>query len=566
MTYCCNDDCKKIKKRASHNFINEKAKYCKDCAFSDMINVNHKRCKCELKKIANFNYKGITPPTHCKSCALKDMVNVSTKLCIENDCELQCSYNNPDKKQGLYCKNHALKGMIDVTHKKCKICNKNSATFGKNIKEYCSKCVKENNIDAFDLQHKQCIICNSKAAVFNTVNKNPLYCGDCKTDGMINIHGPKCESCKKAVPTFNYEGLKKKRFCQECSLEGMINVKDKSCIKCNIKRPSFNNIEEKIPLYCRNCKDESMVNIYYDICEYEYCDENAYYNYEGHDKVMFCKEHSLKDMINIKLFLCIEINCTICPSFNFPKETKKLYCVQHKLKGMVDIQHKNCIYENCKSRSVFNNYGEKTPLYCNEHKSDLMVNLEHKLCKVYLCGKRSIEKYDDHCLTCFIHLFPDKPLSRNYKTKESEVVKYILDRFPNFSWVSDKKVIDGCSLKRPDLLLDLGYHVINIEIDENQHKSYEEICENKRLMMISKDIHHRPLILIRFNPDAYTIDGIKKLSCWNINKDGLCTIKKSYEKDWSIKLKVLHDTILYWIDPKNESTKMIEIIHLFFDK
>ena len=85
--------------------------------------------------------------------------------------------------------------------------------------------------------------------------------------------------------------------------------------------------------------------------------------------------------------------------------------------------------------------------------------------------------------------------------------------------------------------------------------------------MISKDIDHRNLVLIRFNPDSYIENNIKKLSCWNINKEtGLSTIKKSYEKEWNLRLKKLEDTINYWIDPKINIDKMINIIHLFFDE
>ena len=52
---------------------------------------------------------------------------------------------------------------------------------------------------------------------------------------------------------------------------------------------------------------------------------------------------------------------------------------------------------------------------------------------------------------------------RNYKTKENCVVDKIRDAFPDLSWIADKKVQDGCSKRRPDLLLDLGSHVLIIE-------------------------------------------------------------------------------------------------------
>ena len=63
-----------------------------------------------------------------------------------------------------------------------------------------------------------------------------------------------------------------------------------------------------------------------------------------------------------------------------------------------------------------------------------------------------------------MNLFPDKPVIRNYKTKEKDVVDRIKEIFPDFTWVHDKKIQDGCSKRRPDLLLDLGSHIIIIEI------------------------------------------------------------------------------------------------------
>ena len=56
-------------------------------------------------------------------------------------------------------------------------------------------------------------------------------------------------------------------------------------------------------------------------------------------------------------------------------------------------------------------------------------------------------------------------------------------------------------LRRPDLMVDLGYQVVIIEIDENQHISYDCSCENKRLMQLSQDVGHRPVVFIRVHPD-----------------------------------------------------------------
>jgi hypothetical protein len=82
------------------------------------------------------------------------------------------------------------------------------------------------------------------------------------------------------------------------------------------------------------------------------------------------------------------------------------------------------------------------------------------------------------------------------------VVEKITSSFPEFDWVNDRKIQDRCSLRRPDLLLDLGDQVIIVEIDENRHDSYKCSCENKRIMEISKDLDYRPCILfvsIRIN-------------------------------------------------------------------
>ena len=232
---------------------------------------------------------------------------------------------------------------------------------------------------------------------------------------------------------------------------------------------------------------------------------------------------------------------------------------------MVDLKHPLCLENGCDKRPVFNYTRTKTGIYCVNHKKDNMVNLFAKKCLSEWCDTLvySKNKYDNYCIRCYIHLFPDKPTTRNYKTKEKAVVDFILTKFENISWIADKRVQDGCSRRRPDLFLDLGSHVLIVEIDENQHTDYDCSCENKRIMEISKDIAYRSLVFIRFNPDDYiNSNQIKISSCWKPNKQSsiLCIYN---QKEWNNRLIILQNQIQYWINNKPE--KMIEIIQLFYD-
>lgn len=184
-----------------------------------------------------------------------------------------------------------------------------------------------------------------------------------------------------------------------------------------------------------------------------------------------------------------------------------------------------------------------------------------ELCKSSWCESSGNPKYDRYCLPCYVNLFPDKPNARNYKTKEKSVTDYITKIFANFTWICDRRIQDGCSRRRPDLLLDMGTHIIIVEIDENKHSDYDCSCENKRLMELSQDLQHRPIVFIRFNPDDYNNkDGILVKSCWKLNKFGVIQLIKF--KEWEERLESLKSQIQYWID--NPTEKTVEIIELFY--
>jgi hypothetical protein len=270
-------------------------------------------------------------------------------------------------------------------------------------------------------------------------------------------------------------------------------------------------------------------------------------------------------MIDLLHTKCIHDGCNKRPTFNLEGSKKAIYCSEHKNEYMIDVINKTCIYNGCKTIPIYNYYGKIKRLYCFEHKLHGMVNVKHKICKTHLCSTIVQDKYDGYCLRCYVNIYPDKTVSRNYKTKEYAVAEYVKHKFTTFTWNTDKTIQDGCSKKRPDLLLDLGYQILIIEIDENQHVNYDNSCENKRIMEISQDLGHRPIIFVRFNPDEYLNKDVKITSCWGYNKYGVSIIKQSKTKEWNDRLYKLENEIKYWSNPENISSKTINIINLFYN-
>jgi len=245
----------------------------------------------------------------------------------------------------------------------------------------------------------------------------------------------------------------------------------------------------------------------------------------------------------------------------------------YKVRESTGVVYKTCI--KCREKSIKNkkcpcgtrpHFGypdDKIPTCCSKCKKDDMVDIKNKKCKISLCDTRATNKrYRGYCSRCFFFTFPDEKLSRNYKTKENLVTQYIKNEFPQYDWIADKRVKDGCSLKRPDMYCDFGSHIIVQETDESRHSGYT--CENKRMMEISKDFGHRPCIFLRFNPDGYTNSiGKKVASCFVVKKDtGKLEVKNI--KNWESRLKLLRETIKKYGD-KFVTDKTIVVEELFYN-
>ena len=412
----------------------------------------------------------------------------------------------------------------------------------------------------------------TKSALYNLLGKVPAFCKAHKSEEMVDVFSKRCEyvsdsgdCCKKTV-SWGYADKKKKVRCAEHKLDGMLDLKHPSCQEPNCPNSrSYGFPNEKCATHCSEHKKEGMINVKHKKCES--CGQIPSYNFDGESTARFCKEHQLRGMVDVTHIRCEFKGCLHRPLYNI-NGGKPRFCFDHKLPEMNDVSNKKCEFDGCVRWPAYNIFTETKPKFCSNHKTNEMVYVAGKNCisGSWCPNKVHNNSYEGYCLRCFVNLFPDKPNVRNYKTKEKAVVDFILEYFSNMTWISDKKVQDGCSRRRPDLLLDLGYQVIIIEIDENQHIDYDCSCENKRLMELSQDVGHRNIIFIRFNPDDYiNRDGEKIKSCWRINKqNGILIVSAKDMKIWKMRLECLHSQVQYWLD--NKSDKMIQTIQLFYDE
>jgi len=341
----------------------------------------------------------------------------------------------------------------------------------------------------------------------------------------------------------------KKTLCKDCGGGGLCehNLNRTLCKECSKSRycihgkTKYNCKECNGSAYCKHGKQKSL------------CKECGGGGICEHGKSKSrCKECGGGSLCKHGKY---KSGCKECGGSAFCIHGKrKTYCKECGGKGIC----KHGMYKrNCKEcgGTAWCKHG-KQKYYCKECGGNGLCNSEW-------CETIGNKKYEGYCMYCFMHLFPDKKVARNYKTKEKDVVDRVKEAFPDFTWVHDKKVQDGCSKKRPDLLLDLGTHIVIVEIDENKHSDYDCSCENVRLMELSQDVHHRPIVFIRFNPDKYIDEeGNTVKSCWRMNKNGVLTIAKTKQEEWKKRIDILKDTIQYWTDNKVEKT--VEIIELFY--
>ena len=455
-------------------------------------------------------------------------------ICIIDNCDNKAEYGNVKDYKKNFCKEHKDReiNLINIRYKSlyCKTCLINcdstkifrgSFIYENNSKDkYCAKHRDEEMITINNL----CIICNEKQPGFGLpTDTKATFCGDCKTEEMIDIIHERCIKCNIKHPVFGLPKDTKANYCGDCKTYDMINIKSFKCIICNIKHPVFGLPKDTKANYCGDCKTEEMIDIISKKCE---CGESI-------------------------------------PVFGLITDNIPQYCKLCKTEDMIDIKNKKC--ECGKSQPVFGLITDIKANCCKLCKTYDMIDIVNKRCILEHCDKsRYIDKY---CARCFYALFPNDKRCIRIKLKENEVVKFIKETFNDLSFIFDETIKgDGlCFNVRPDILLNLKSHSIIIECDEFQHKSYDIICDISRTYKIQEALN-RPIVIIRFNPDDYIDKNKRKIkSCFKMDKIiGLTTIPKNQEELWKKRLEELKETIIENIEIYLEEP--IKIIKLFYDE
>ena len=543
--------CQNCKKMLDESyFINESGKVlskCKDCRVK-LVKTTNTCAICGIR--AYFNVKGQKEGIRCNEHREINMINVKTELCIVCH-KKQPTFNFENKDKATHCGDCKVVNMVDVMNKKCIVCKKTRSSFNfkhEKTPAYCSKCKLENMVD---IVNKMCMVCDIKNPTFNFENKDKAtHCGDCKLENMIDVKSKKCIVCNKKQASFNHKNDKTAAYCNDCKLENMVDIKHYKCIVCKKKRPNFAYENDMKATYCNNCKLENMIDISHPRCIV--CKKKRpNFAYEKESKATHCLQCKLESMVDITHIMCII--CKKRGTFGLPG-TKPNHCSSHKKDGMIKNPTKRCLTKDCKEAAT---HGIKDPVSCETHAQKDHYNLCERKCTNNECPypeRLDILNREGLCITFCSLIKRDEMMKKHIKKKEEFIGNLLKTEIKQELSHRDQIIDSSCSKVRPDFVFDCGTHFVIIEVDEHQHKSYNNCgttleerqeMENKRMFMIFQSFGGPHVAFIRYNPDVFRVDN----------------------KVVNIGDQKRHQCLLRWVKHylKNQPENPLEVTFLFYD-
>ena len=275
-----------------------------------------------------------------------------------------------------------------------------------------------------------------------------------------------------------------------------------------------------------------MVNVISKRCAHDGCVKSSAFNAPDQTRGAFCAVHKLAAMVNVISKRCAHYGCVSRPSFNAPDQTSPVYCGAHKLEGMMSVTVRKCQAPSCRALATYGKDEFHRAQFCVDHKLETSVciadamrcshtdcpeqyefvveagTVAHKVCLAHAppAYEASVKRLCKYC-----DIREDVPFvcvgcrQRMHK-KEDAVVRH-LRRAIDVPFIYDESPGFECTRKRPDIRFEMPTHDVIVEVDENQHRQYDESCECARISEIVGAIGGKSVVFIRYNPDNVRYGG-----------------------------------------------------------
>lgn len=222
------------------------------------------------------------------------------------------------------------------------------------------------------------------------------------------------------------------------------------------------------------------------------------FNVEGQTRGIFCADHKLDNMVDVFHARCQADGCKARAHFGLPG-LALTRCTKHALAGMLRNSRKRCATDGCTEVAVWGSSAH-TATHCDTHKQEGQLNIVEGACAC--CGLLDVLKQDKTCGNCG----ESARRKRAYLLKQQRMKEAIETAGLPIKFY-DVVVESMCNKKRLEVVIDAGTHMIDIECDEHQHRSYA--CEDARMCAATEQLGMRT-IFVRFNPDSFRTDGVWK--------------------------------------------------------
>jgi hypothetical protein len=215
-------------------------------------------------------------------------------------------------------------------------------------------------------------------------------------------------------------------------------------------------------------------------------------------------------MISVLVKKCQEPKCRESATYGKDEFHRAQFCVVHKNATSVCIADAmRCSHDGCVEQYEF---VVETETETSAGAGPSAGPVSRKVCLVhappgYEASLKRMCKYCDIrenvpfvCVDC---------QRRSKPQKEYAVVRH-LHRTINvpLQYTSyDESPDRECTNKRPDIRFEMLTHDVIVEVDENQHRGYEESCECARISEIVGAIGGKSVVFVRYNPDTVRFGG-----------------------------------------------------------